>query len=865
MSKTDSEPSNSLDEVPISYEDILDYFPYDNVRDCQDDGMQIAAEAVSNNGYFVLEGECGTGKTLLSLSPLLALVNSPQTQYNQIVVVTSVKQQIQAFQDELERINEGANKNVSALTLVGKSDVCPYVYQEEIGDQEIYSECERLRDNTRRLADAGESDAIAVYQELFGAAETDGNQQYTDSGVFNYAYPSDVPEDSETDYCPYYAQYLADKIDAGEEVEASDVAPQSLLDGGVMAQGDLLHEVSQYGSCPHAVMSDLITEVDVVIGNYYHLFEPLTVKRMTGDLLSDDTLVVIDEAHNLVPRVRDQLSTELTANTIQNAQGEAKDLRLLMNTSTDLLQQAKGEEIDTLRERVDWDPSLEDEDVDQIKTLKNHIANGESIASDASEFAEAVTATQELLADMDASERKELNELVGKWETLLEDLEEVVDQLVQESLEDEFGMEWMDVDDDSKEIKTSLRDDPSETGEDRISQWASLIPDGERVLKSGEFVGGFISQLYEYLIEEVFEERSQADSQFETVGFVMQRWMDCDHTQYYRELQLEDRGYTTDSFYLGWQNEFKATLKLHNCIPREEIASVLEKFGGGVLMSATLAPLDVFADEVGLSVLEEEHDRPVYKQHYGLNFPPENRDSFIVPAEKFKYNNKGQAFDYRNQPNTSNDVRQTYWDTCKSVVQETPGNVLISMPSYQEAKWVGQLLKNDATVDVSPSDVIIDKSSSSAITEEFKSQFFKGGKKVLITGAHGTLVEGVDYKGEKLKATVVCGVPIENTSSNLSSAIQAAYEDAFGEDNGFEYAFVVPAVRKSRQSIGRVIRTDDDTGIRALVDERYSPDHVGWDSVVDYMPEEFFDEAQVVEPEHIKNKVQGFWKFQGEY
>lgn len=863
MSMTDSERTVSLEDAPISYEDVLEYFPYDDERENQDTGMKIAAEAASNGGYFVLEGECGTGKTLLALSAFLALLESPQTQYEQIFVGTNVKQQITAFQDELERINDGTEKTVDALTLVGKSDVCPYVYQGEVGDQEIYNECERLRDNTRRLAGSGESDAIEVYQRLFGAASNGGDKQYTADGVFEYAYSQSVPEKGDTEYCPYYAQYLADKIDAGDEVEAKDVAPRSLLDG-VVSQQDLLHETSQYGSCPHAVMSDLLTEVDVVVGNYYHLFNPLTVKRMTGDLIGPETLVIVDEAHNLVPSVRDQLSTNITANSIQEAQAEAKDARLLMETSVDLVKKAKRSSVDDLRKQVEWESSLTDDDVDTIKELKNHIANGDSIASNEEEFVECLAETQELLADMDRSDRKELKQKIADWESLLDDLEGVIDQLVQETLDEEFGERWMDVDEESRDVSKSLRDDPGEPGEDRISQWASLVPNGKQTLRSGEFVGQFISDLYEGLVENVVEERVQADSQLASVGFVMQRWMDCDHTQYYREIQLEDRGYSTDSYYLGWQNEYKATLQLHNCIPRSEIARVLGEFGGGTLMSATLEPLEVFEDEVGLSILEEEHDRPVYTDHYGLTFPPENRDTFIVESTRFKYTERGDAFSYQDKPLTSTDVRENYRDICKSVVQETPGNVMLSMSSYKEAEWIGKLLKNDDDIDVSASDIIIDKSSSSEQTDQLRKQFFDGGKKVLATAARGTLVEGVDYDGDKLKAVVACGVPIETTQSNISSAIQAAYEDAFGDEYGFEYAFVVPAVRKARQSIGRVIRTDDDTGIRVFADERYSPNYTKWDSVSQYLPEDLFAEATVTDADSLQNRVRGFWSFQGE-
>lgn len=854
MPTSESLSQDSLENTVVSYEDILEFFPYDEPRENQVEGMVTAAKAASEEGYFVLEGECGTGKTLLSLAPFLALVNSPKSKFERIAVATSVKQQLKAFQDELKRINEYRSSPVSALTLVGKGDVCPYVETETFTDKEVYRECERLRDNTRRLADDG--DSAQAYRDLFTSAG-DTTQRYTDSGIFEYAFSSDLPQTSDTEYCPYYAQYLTDVIEGGEDVGPTDIAPRSLLDG-VMTQSDILHKVSEYGSCPHAVMRDLIPEVDVVIGNYYHLFEPLTVKRMTGEIIDDNTLVIIDEAHNLVPQVREQLSTEVTTNTIQNAQGEMTDLKLLMEIDASTVAKASN------TAPSDLGDELSESETEQITRVQNHIRNNESIATNVGEFVEAASEVQSMVSKLEASERKELKELASKWVSVLDDLEDVVDKLTQEVLEENFGSNWMDVSDEQKNVSMSLRDDPSEPSQDRITQWASLIPDGTKVLQSGEFVGQFISDMYQKLIDTVFDERSGFDSSFETVGYVMQRWMDCDHTQYYRELELSERGYTTDSYYLGWQNEFTASLKLNNCIPRDEISKVLQRFGGGMLMSATLAPLDVFADEVGVTELEDEYDRPVYTDQFGLHFPEENRDTFIVPSETFKYQNKKQPFNSYGEP-TSNPVRDTYWNICKDVVTETDGNVLLAMPSYAEAEWVGKLLKKDADVSVAPTDILIDQSSSSAVTENMKNKFFESGNKVLVTGARGTLVEGVDYKGDKLSAAVVCGVPIENTASNLSSAIQAAYEETFGEDNGFNYAFVVPAVRKSRQSIGRVIRTDDDKGIRVLADKRYSPEHNLWDSVSDFLPQELFDECDVVEPENVQSKTNTFWKYQQKY
>jgi DNA excision repair protein ERCC-2 len=95
----------------------------------------------------------------------------------------------------------------------------------------------------------------------------------------------------------------------------------------------------------------------------------------------------------------------------------------------------------------------------------------------------------------------------------------------------------------------------------------------------------------------------------------------------------------------------------------------------------------------------------------------------------------------------------------------------------------------------------------------------------------GTLTEGVDYRGDRLAAAVVCGVPIVDTSSPRTRAVRTAYDRRFGD--GFRYALAVPAVRKARQAVGRVIRGPEEVGVRVLLDERYARD--SWDSVRDLL------------------------------
>jgi DNA excision repair protein ERCC-2 len=93
-----------------------------------------------------------------------------------------------------------------------------------------------------------------------------------------------------------------------------------------------------------------------------------------------------------------------------------------------------------------------------------------------------------------------------------------------------------------------------------------------------------------------------------------------------------------------------------------------------------------------------------------------------------------------------------------------------------------------------------------------------------VTGLRGTLTEGVDYDGDKLAGCLVVGVPVANIGTPRQQAMIAAYRERYGHQRGFEYAMTVPAVRKARQALGRVIRGDEDVGVRLLLDERYCQD-----------------------------------------
>lgn len=82
----------------------------------------------------------------------------------------------------------------------------------------------------------------------------------------------------------------------------------------------------------------------------------------------------------------------------------------------------------------------------------------------------------------------------------------------------------------------------------------------------------------------------------------------------------------------------------------------------------------------------------------------------------------------------------------------------------------------------------------------------------------GIFSEGIDLKGDRLKGVIVVGVGLPQPSRD-----HEIIKDYFNERglNGFNHAYVYPGLNKVFQSGGRLIRSEEDTGVLRLIDDRY--------------------------------------------
>ena len=797
------------------------YFGFDEPYENQADAVERAIEAGKARGFLAMEGPCGTGKTMAALTAGATLVRDTDL-YERMVVVTPVKQQLQQFVDDLRTLNAGIEEPFDGISLVGKRDLCPYGREGQFPDDvSTHDRCEDLREATARLVeDDGRSDGAAVAdaaiageadddqwwdprkgQDLAAAARPDAADQATlgddtlSTAGANSPYrrsqptaPESMAEGSDPPlYCPFEADWYARNKGSPVDFSAGE--------RHVVTMDDYLPAATERGTCPHRVMSVMLSEADVIVGNYNHLFDPGS-RPLLSDVLDDQTLVIVDEAHRLEERVRDLLSDRLGRQTLVQAR----------NDCTTLIQRAQ--------------------------QSADHKAQVREVLS-----------AREVPLDAVDQARKFYDDLV-RW----------LDDRVEAFLDAEHEGWRADpsvLPEHDREIP--LRD-PDTVERDELTEWAERKGYDGSLWRSLSQVGAAV----EDAIDQLGLTRQPVCA---AVGVLAGQWWERDHATFLREIELEhspNHGQSLDSDY---QAVYTPGLLCYNCMPATALRNVFDDLGGGILMSATLEPLDVFTRVSGLDSMAETGStdpdeqsgdgRPVRTTTYDLPFPSENRASYLVDATPFTARNRGDPETMRPLGDSWNPTRDEYAQALRALAR-SPGNVMVAMPNYREARWAGAYLQEAVE-----KPVLVDESSSNEETERLKREFFSGDGKVMVTSTRGTLTEGVDYDGEKLSTCAVVGIPLVNIGSPRVRGVQRAYGDAFGEDNAFEYALTVPAVRRARQAIGRVIRGVDEVGVRALVGRRYTPD--ARHSVYPYLPVGEREEFTRMTPDFLASQLDSFW------
>lgn len=186
----------------------------------------------------------------------------------------------------------------------------------------------------------------------------------------------------------------------------------------------------------------------------------------------------------------------------------------------------------------------------------------------------------------------------------------------------------------------------------------------------------------------------------------------------------------------------------------------------------------------------------------------------------------------------------------RKIVEKKKGNYMVFCPSYNMLDEIyAHFLKNvTKNCDVICQESSMSEKNRTAFLEEFEKKREHSLVAFCVMG--GIFSEGIDLTKEKLIGVIVVGVGLPQIA-NQREVMRQYFQKMKG--NGFAFAYLYPGMNKVIQAAGRVIRTAEDIGVIALLDERF----LQWDYRRCFPRE--WDDAACCTLESVGQAVENFW------
>ena len=238
------------------------------------------------------------------------------------------------------------------------------------------------------------------------------------------------------------------------------------------------------------------------------------------------------------------------------------------------------------------------------------------------------------------------------------------------------------------------------------------------------------------------------------------------------------------------------------CLDPSVVSSVIKKFYSSIHMSGTLEPLEEYRDSMGLPGSSELVS---YPPPYSNN----NRKIFYVDDVTTKYE----------EILKDNNIIQRMKNYVSQICIIFPNNTMVFFPSFNYLR----IFKKDFKFGNLDRFFYYEEQKMSQmalmeIVNDFKTTGLEDGKcATLFSVMGGRISEGMDFPSKQLEIVLIVGIPYPKPTAK-QRGLQKYYELKFGK--GWEYTVEAPTARKLLQSIGRLIRDENDRGIAVILDRR---------------------------------------------
>ena len=321
-------------------------------------------------------------------------------------------------------------------------------------------------------------------------------------------------------------------------------------------------------------------------------------------------------------------------------------------------------------------------------------------------------------------------------------------------------------------------------------------------------------------LQKLLEEKEQVDEEVLEFYFHVRNFLNI-----YEEVDENYVIYTE----LEEGGDFK--LKLFCVNPAVKLQNFLSQGNSTVFFSATLLPIRYYKKLLSV----ETDDYAVYA-HSPFK---ENRLLVLGQDVSTKYTRRGY------------EMYERFAIYIKNVMQAKPGNYLVFFPSYRFMEEVRETFERYRTEEMCcmMQEQNMNEQDREAFLQEFEAE--REGSLAGFCVMGGIFSEGIDLTKERLIGAMIVGTGLPQVCNERE--ILKQYFDRHGE-NGFDYAYLYPGMNKVLQAAGRVIRTEEDKGVIALLDDRFAGRRY-----LEIFPREW-RKLTYCNVKTIGEKVEQFWK-----
>jgi DNA excision repair protein ERCC-2 len=246
------------------------------------------------------------------------------------------------------------------------------------------------------------------------------------------------------------------------------------------------------------------------------------------------------------------------------------------------------------------------------------------------------------------------------------------------------------------------------------------------------------------------------------------------------------------------KSEHQQEIKIICKCPARQLRARLNGFHSVIAMSATFEPMDFYRDVLGFDADRTD------TLSLPSPFPIHHRKIVVIPSLSTTYK-----------------MRQRFHgqlaSTIARVVNTKRGNYAVFFPSFDYLRAVEPILRQVCSYNLLVQQRDMDQQERDDLLQQVREQR----DRVILAVQGGIFSEGVDLPGEQ----------------------------------GFEYAYLYPGMARVIQSVGRLIRTETDRGIAALVCQRFS-----MPQYTNLFPRHWFEErVEELIPRDWEAELHRFW------